>query len=94
MSRIVYVVACSWPTLPAQSSPLLILPLLQATPPHSPHIPPPCSTLRLWDPRAAPGSGPMARLPLPGQAYSMSASGQRLVVGCSGRHVDIYDLRT
>ncbi|PRW58435.1 mitotic checkpoint [Chlorella sorokiniana] len=52
------------------------------------------STLRLWDPRAAPGAGQVARLSLPGKAYSMSASGQRLVVGCSGRHVDIYDLRT
>ena len=54
----------------------------------------PCSTLRLWDPRAAPGAGQVARLSLPGKAYSMSASQQRLVVGCSGRHVDIYDLRT
>lgn len=57
-------------------------------------LPRACSTLRLWDPRAAPGAGQVARLSLPGKAYSMSASGQRLVVGCSGRHVDIFDLRT
>lgn len=62
---------------------------------HPPHLPrTPCSSLRLWDPRAAPGAAQVARVALPGKAYSMSASGERLVVGCSGRHVDIYDLRT
>ena len=63
-------------------------------PTRPPHLAPACSTLRLWDPRAAPGAGQVARVALPGKAYSMSASGERLVVGCSGRHVDIYDLRT
>lgn len=52
------------------------------------------STLRLWDPRAAPGAAQVACLALPGKAYSMSASGERLVVAMAGRTVDIYDLRT
>jgi WD40 repeat protein len=50
-------------------------------------------TLRLWDPRAAPAGRAVATVALPGKAYSMSASGSRLVVAMSGRHVDIYDLR-
>lgn len=52
------------------------------------------STLRLWDPRAAPGSGPTAQLTLPGKAFSMSASDAKLVVATSGRRIEIYDLRT
>ncbi|KAL4419466.1 hypothetical protein ABPG77_008268 [Micractinium sp. CCAP 211/92] len=54
------------------------------------------STLRLWDPRLAPGPAgqQVARVQLPGKVYSMSASDTRLVVGMSGRHVDVYDLRT
>ena len=53
-----------------------------------------CSTLRLWDPRAAPGQCQVARVQLPGKVYSMSASDSRLVVGMAGRGVDIFDLRT
>lgn len=54
------------------------------------------STLRLWDPRLAPGPAgqQVARVQLPGKVYSMSASDTRLVVAMSGRHVDIYDLRS
>lgn len=51
-------------------------------------------TLRLWDPRAAPAGKAVATVVLPGKAYSMSASDGRLVVAMSGRHVDIYDLRS
>ena len=53
-----------------------------------------CSTLRLWDPRAAPGQCQVARVQLPGKVYTMSASDSRLVVGMAGRGVDIFDLRT
>ena len=53
-----------------------------------------CSSLRLWDSRQAPGAAPVARVALPGKVYSMSASEARLVVAMSGRHVDIFDLRT
>lgn len=35
----------------------------------------------------------VAAVPLPGKAYTMSAAGQRLVVGTSGRHVLIFDVR-
>lgn len=52
------------------------------------------SSLRLWDSRQAPGAAPVARVALPGKVYSMSASEARLVVAMSGRHVDIFDLRT
>lgn len=50
------------------------------------------ATLRVWDPRA-PAGAPVATVQLPGKAYSMSASDARLVVGTSGRQVEIYDLR-
>ena len=53
-----------------------------------------CSTLRLWDPRAAPGQCQVARVQLPGKVYTLSASDSRLVVGMAGRGVDIFDLRT
>lgn len=54
------------------------------------------STLRLWDPRVAPGPAgqQVAAVPLPGKVYSMDVSGERLVVAMSGRHVDVFDLRT
>ena len=48
-------------------------------------------SLRLWDLRSA---AQVARVALPGKAYSMSACDTRLVVATSGRHVDIFDLRT
>jgi hypothetical protein len=53
----------------------------------------PCSSLRLWDPRQGAGA-PAAQVALPGKAYSASVGGVRLVVAMSGRHVDIFDLRT
>ncbi|KAI3433339.1 hypothetical protein D9Q98_003157 [Chlorella vulgaris] len=52
------------------------------------------SSLRLWDPRLGPGAAPVAQVALPGKVYSMSGCGTRLVVATSGRHVDIFDLRT
>lgn len=52
------------------------------------------AALRLWDPRAAPGGAPAAEVRLPGKAYSMCATSDRLVVATSGRVVDVYDLRT
>lgn len=81
-------------TLACCASPAKSRPFSPCRPPSPP--PPPCSTLRLWDPRLAPGPAgqQVARLQLPGKVYSMSASDTRLVVGMSGRHVDIYDLRT
>lgn len=52
-------------------------------------------TLRLWDPRLpGEGKGLLAKIQLQGKVYTMSASDTRLVVGSSGRHVDIFDLRT
>ena len=35
----------------------------------------------------------MASVPLPGKAYTASQAGQRLVVGTSGRHVVIFNVR-
>jgi hypothetical protein len=64
-----------------------------ATQPRS-AAPSPCSSLRLWDPRLGPGAAPVAQVALPGKVYSMSGCGTRLVVATSGRHVDIFDLRT
>ena len=53
------------------------------------------STLRLWDLRAAPGGqGAVATVQLPGKVYTMAQSEARLVVGTSGRHIDVFDLRT
>ena len=52
------------------------------------------SSLRLWDPRQGAGAAPAATVALPGKVYSMSASDSRLVVAMSGRHVDVFDLRT
>jgi len=52
------------------------------------------AALRLWDPRAAAsGGGAVAELSLPGKAYSMSLSADRLVVATSGRRVEVYELR-
>lgn len=72
--------------------------MLRPLPPPPSPLPPfsrtTCSTLRLWDPRAAPGQCQVARVQLPGKVYSMSASDSRLVVGMAGRGVDIFDLRT
>jgi hypothetical protein len=48
--------------------------------------------LRLWDARLPPQSANVASAELPGKAYTLSASGQQLVVGTSGRHVWIYDV--
>ncbi|KXZ45500.1 hypothetical protein GPECTOR_54g242 [Gonium pectorale] len=49
--------------------------------------------MRLWDPRAPPGANCVAAVSLPGKVYAMSAGSERLVVGTSGRHVLIYDIR-
>ncbi|MEW5317013.1 MAG: hypothetical protein WDW38_008347 [Sanguina aurantia] len=51
------------------------------------------STLRLWDPRAAPFQNCVAVINLPGKAYTMSVAATNLVVGTSGRHVLSYDVR-
>lgn len=51
------------------------------------------STLRLWDPRAPPFQNCVASVPLPGKVYTMSCGEERLVVGTSGRHVLVFDVR-
>ena len=51
------------------------------------------NTLRLWDPRLPLGKNCVSLIQLPGKAFSMAQSGSRMVVGTSGRHVLIYDLR-
>ncbi|KAK9814607.1 hypothetical protein WJX72_008544 [[Myrmecia] bisecta] len=51
------------------------------------------STLRLWDPRLPQGQNCVALIGLPGKVFTMSAVGTRLVVGTSGRHVLVYDIR-
>ncbi len=51
------------------------------------------NTLRLWDPRLPLGKNCVSLIPLPGKVFSMAQSGSRMVVGTSGRHVLIYDLR-
>ena len=52
------------------------------------------STLRLWDPRTSPTAGPVSVSTLPGKAFSMSASDSKLVIATSGRHIEIYSLRS
>ncbi|KAG2500478.1 hypothetical protein HYH03_002043 [Edaphochlamys debaryana] len=49
-------------------------------------------TLRLWDPRTPQAC--VSTVTLPGKVYAMSAGQDRLVVGTSGRHVLIYDIRS
>ncbi|EFJ41342.1 hypothetical protein VOLCADRAFT_102432 [Volvox carteri f. nagariensis] len=49
--------------------------------------------MRLWDPRIAPSQNCVSSVALPGKVYAMSAGRERLVVGTSGRHVLIYDIR-
>lgn len=49
--------------------------------------------LRLWDPRAAPGAAAVADIALPGKAYSMSPTADRLLVATSERHLQVYELR-
>ncbi len=51
------------------------------------------NTMRLWDPRLPVGKNCVSLIPLPGKVFSMAQSGSRMVVGTSGRHVLIYDLR-
>jgi len=51
-------------------------------------------TLKVWDPRSGNGGAPVAVLDLPGKAYSMSASADRLVVATSERRVLVYNMRT
>ena len=51
------------------------------------------STLKLWDPRAPPFQNCVASVPLPGKVYTMSCGEERLVVGTSGRHVLVFDVR-
>jgi len=52
------------------------------------------NTLRLWDPKAPVGKNCASLIQLPGKVFSMAQSGTRLVVGTSGRHVLIYDIRS
>ena len=53
------------------------------------------STLRLWDARAADGSGrQVGKLPLPGRVYAMASSNKRLVVATADKRIQIYDLRS
>lgn len=52
------------------------------------------ASLRLWDPRAAEGSNCAGLARLPGKAYAMGVGTQRLVVGTSNRHVEIFNLST
>lgn len=49
--------------------------------------------MRMWDPRLAAGHNCVCSVPLPGKVYALSAGNDRLVVGTSGRHVIIYDIR-
>lgn len=51
------------------------------------------NTLRLWDPRMPLGKNCVTLIQLPGKVFSMAQSGTCMVVGTSGRHVLIYDLR-
>lgn len=51
------------------------------------------NTLRLWDPKSPFGKNCASLISLPGKVFSMAQSGTRLVVGTSGRHVLIYDIR-
>jgi len=49
-------------------------------------------TVRLWDPRAAPTSNPVAWAQ-PERVYAMDSGGNMLVVCLAGRLVNIYDVR-
>jgi WD40 repeat protein len=49
------------------------------------------ATVRMWDHRAS--TFLTATLPLPGKVYAMDVVGSRLIVGCAGRMVVVYDLR-
>ena len=51
------------------------------------------SSARLWDPRAPPGQNCACIIGLPGKVFTMAQSQSRLVIGTSGRHVMIYDIR-
>jgi len=51
------------------------------------------STLRLFDPRLPPGDCCVATVALPGKAYTLSIGSSRVVVGTSGRHVWVFDLK-
>jgi len=48
------------------------------------------STIKLWDPRASSIAGSYDQ---PGKVYTMALCGHRLIIGTSGKHVLIYDLR-
>lgn len=50
-------------------------------------------SLRVWDPRLPNYQSCVATLSMPGKVYTMSTSMDRIVVGCSGRHVWVYELR-
>eukprot|EP00877_Chromochloris_zofingiensis_P007716 jgi/Chrzof1/3198/Cz12g15160.t1 len=50
-------------------------------------------TMKLWDTRLPSHQCNVATVPLPGKAYTMSTSGNKLVVGTSGRHVWIFDVK-
>lgn len=47
-------------------------------------------TIKLWDSRTKVALGTYM---MPDKVYSMSTAGDKLVVGCAGRHVQIFDLR-
>eukprot|EP00899_Mesostigma_viride_P006770 jgi/Mesvir1/16094/Mv08388-RA.1 len=49
--------------------------------------------LRAWDPRMGGQGGPLCNVVLPGKAYTMSCCGDKLVLGCSGRSVLLFDVR-
>eukprot|EP00245_Coleochaete_scutata_P006620 TRINITY_DN2112_c0_g2_i1.p1 TRINITY_DN2112_c0_g2~~TRINITY_DN2112_c0_g2_i1.p1 ORF type:complete len:335 (+),score=41.30 TRINITY_DN2112_c0_g2_i1:149-1153(+) len=49
-------------------------------------------TVRSWDPRLPGGRG-LGVHPQPERVFSMSLSGNHLVVATAGRHVNVYDLR-
>ncbi len=50
-------------------------------------------TVQAWDPRAPAFQNRVASIAMPGKAYTMSCSSDKLVVGTSGRQVLIFDLR-
>lgn len=48
------------------------------------------ASVSLWDPRAVSRVGSTSG---PGKVYALAVSGHRVVVGCAGRHVYVYDVR-
>jgi cell cycle arrest protein BUB3 len=48
-------------------------------------------TVKTWDYRAS--TFQTASLSLPGKVYTMAVHGDKIVIGCSGRQVLVYDAR-